>query len=397
MRAGVGKYSMHVYNYFFYIAYASFMPYLSVWFVEDGLSPQEIGLLYSIGPFVGFLFQPLWGMLIDYYGVGKLILLCSTLLTPWIALAYTLTDTFFPLYMAVSVALAVCTSALLPIIDAMTVRHAKKNALSYGGIRVTGSVSFGISVALFGILYDRWGISQIFGVYTISMLVLFGLTFFITGEQKLDTGARSGMLKEMVPLLKERRFILFLIPVFFAAIGPQMNNAFYSVYISHFGGEASGKIGILYTVATLTEIPFFLVSGWVVKKLGYTKALTYIALAGAVRWLVLSVEPGFEILLLNQLLSGLTYALFLSTGINYAYDMSPESTKTTAHSFFIVVYTNVAGIFASNLGGWMIEAGGYALLFQTAAVCSVVGAAGFVGLGRWSEKSSVVKKPESAM
>lgn len=385
---GVRKYSLHVYNYFFYIAYASYLPFLSYWFVEDGLSTQEIGLIFSIGPLIGLVMQPVWGMLIDYYGIAKLVLICSMGITPWIMLAYQYADHNFAFYIGISILLAVFASATLPVVDAITVKHAKKNALSYGAIRVVGSISFGLSVTLFGILYERYGLSLLFTAYIISMLVMCVLSFFIATDKRADkredpSPKRQGnMFKEMLPLLKERRFLLFLIPVFVAAIGPQLNNAFYSVYISHFGGEAAGKIGILYTISSIAEIPVFLLSGYIIRKLGYIRTLTLVSLAGAVRWYVMSLEPAFEILMMNQILSGVTYALFLATGINYAYDNSPKHTKTTAHSLFIVVYTNIAGIVASNVGGWVINIGGYRLLFGGAAALSVLGAAGFAMLGR---------------
>lgn len=400
MPSPMRKYSMHVYNYFFYIAYASYLPFLSYWFAEEGLSTQQIGLIFSIGPLVGFLMQPVWGMLIDYYGIAKPVLVCSMGVTPWVMFLYRYAGHSFALYVFISIVLAVFASATLPVVDAVTVRHAKRNALSYGAIRVVGSVSFGLSVTLFGMLYDRYGLSQLFIAYIVAMLVMCLLSFTLDsggrrrgedGGEKKDGEAkegaparRRGMIAEMLPLLKERKLLFFLIPVFISAIGPQLNNAFYSVYISSFGGEASGKIGLLYTVSSIAEIPVFLFSGYIIRRLGYVRTLTLVSLAGALRWFVLSLEPPFEILMLNQILSGVTYALFLATGINYAYDNSPANTKTTAHSLFIVVYTNIAGIVASNIGGWVIAAGGYPLLFGGAAALSVIGAAGFALLGRAS-------------
>ncbi|MBT2293659.1 MFS transporter [Paenibacillus albidus] len=390
MKVSYQKYSLHVYNYFFYIAYASYLPFISYWFAEEGLSTQQIGLIFSIGPLVGFLVQPLWGMLIDYYGLAKWLLIISTGITPWVVVAYRFAGDRFWLYIVISIVLAVFSSATLPVIDAITVRHAKKNSLSYGAIRVVGSISFGLAVAVFGQMYDHFGVSTVFVVYIATMSLVCLLTFSIQRDRKRPVrpgGAgkktpQRGMTTGMVSLLKEPKFVWFLIPVFLAAIGPQMNNAFYSVYISHFGGEASGKIGLLYTAASLTEIPVFLFSGYLIRKFGYVKILTAVSLAGALRWYVLSLEPSFEVLMANQMLSGLTYALFLSAGINYAYDNSSDLAKATAHSLFVVVYTNIAGIIASNIGGWVIERGGYSLLFQGAAVMSLLGAAGFASLGR---------------
>lgn len=390
MKISYQKYSLHVYNYFFYIAYASYLPFISYWFAEAGLSTQQIGLIFSIGPLVGFLVQPLWGMLIDYYGMAKWLLIISTGITPWVVIAYRFAGQHFWIYIVISIVLAIFSSATVPVIDAITVRHAKKNSLSYGAIRVVGSISFGLAVTVFGQMYDHFGVSTVFVVYTLTMSFVCLLTFSIKGDKKRpvepkalgNKTPRSGMITGMVSLLRERKFVWFLIPVFFAAIGPQMNNAFYSVYISHFGGEASGKIGLLYTASSLTEIPVFLFSGYIIRRFGYVTTLTAVSLAGALRWYVLSLEPSFDVLMANQMLSGLTYALFLSAGVNYAYDNSSDLAKTTAHSLFVVVYTNIAGIVASNVGGWIIERGGYPLLFQGAAVMSLLGAAGFASLGR---------------
>lgn len=394
MKVVIQKYYLHIYNYFFYIAYACFMPFVGYWFSERGLSASQIGLIFSIGPLVGLIIQPVWGMLIDYFGMTRLILLVSTFLTPWIALCYKFIDSYFPLYILVSVFLAVFSSTIMPIVDAMTVRHAKLHSLSYGTIRVLGSISFGLAVTLLGIVYNHIGISKMFILYIATMMFVCFLTFFINDEEKVKKGKRKkqGLWKEIIPLIKEPSFLLFLIPVFMTSIGPQMNNAFFSVYIGSFGEEMASKLGILYAVATLTEIPFFIFSGWFLRKFGYVFTLSFVSLAGALRWLILSLEPPFAVILFNQLFSGITYALYISAGINYAYDISPEGMKTTAHSLFIVVYVNIAGIIASNVGGWLIELGGYTLLFQLASIMSFLGVIGFLGLGKFTSLSILNNK-----
>lgn len=66
------------------------LPFLSIYFKQLGLSPQEIGIISGLRPIVGFLSGPLWGSIADRYNIRRVMLLFSVLawVGVYVALAF---------------------------------------------------------------------------------------------------------------------------------------------------------------------------------------------------------------------------------------------------------------------------------------------------------------------
>ncbi|GBF76757.1 MFS transporter [Paenibacillus sp. 598K] len=371
------KYSVHLYVAFFYMTHASFSPFLGFWFSEQGLSSRQIGLLFSIGPLVGLLVQPLWGIVCDRFGIERRVLAISLLAAPLLAFGYVLADGVFALFILTAVVYAVFYSSLMPITDAITVSHAREHGQSYGGIRFLGSLSFALLITPFGLLYDRFGIDTMFVMQLIAMLAA-ALMLLQVKRPSVSLRRPGRMFSGLGQLLRQPSFGWFLLFVFVVSIGNHFYNVFFSVFIGRQGGQAAEQIGWLNSISALSELPFFLLSGLLIRRWGYYPILCATALAGALRWWSLSLEPTFAVLMTSQLLHGMTFALFMAAGINYAFERSPEGMKNTGQTVFALVYMNLANIVASNGGGWLLDQYGFPVLYRTGALLALSGAAGFV-------------------
>nr|WP_275983902.1 MFS transporter [Paenibacillus hamazuiensis] len=376
---------MHVYIFVFYSTQAVFLPFLGYWFAEQGLSSRQIGLLSSLGPVLGLFIQPVWGALCDRFGLERAILMASTVLAPLIAFGYRFAGDRFWMYMVTALGLALTFSAMSPINEAMTVSHAQKRGLSYGGIRVLGSISFAIVAALIGVIYKRIGIEHMFMVYAGTMALLLASLFLL--EKPRIGKNRNRVRGGFKAFLSQRRFIVFLPLVFAVSVGSAACSVFLSVFVNSTGGDVSGKIGLLNTAAALSELPFFIFAGRLIKRFGYFPILSAVGAAAALRWLLLSSEPTFGMLIAAQLLHGVTFALFVATGISYVHEASPEGFRTTGQTLFAIVNSNLAVLVASNAGGYLIDARGFSFMFQTASLVSLAGAIGFAWLARSSART----------
>lgn len=68
-----------VFYFFFYAAYGSLHPLLSVYYKQLGMSPTQSGLLVGIRYFIEFCSAPFWGVVADHFKKGKVVLLFSVL------------------------------------------------------------------------------------------------------------------------------------------------------------------------------------------------------------------------------------------------------------------------------------------------------------------------------
>ncbi|XP_024244865.1 major facilitator superfamily domain-containing protein 6-B isoform X1 [Oncorhynchus tshawytscha] len=66
-----------VFYFFFYAAYGSLHPLLSVYYKQLGMTPSQSGLLVGIRYFIEFCSAPFWGVVADRFKKGKVVLLFS--------------------------------------------------------------------------------------------------------------------------------------------------------------------------------------------------------------------------------------------------------------------------------------------------------------------------------
>ncbi|XP_003378390.1 transporter, major facilitator family, partial [Trichinella spiralis] len=77
-----------LFYFFFYAAFGSLFPLISIYFKQLGMNATQAGLLVGIRPFVEFASAPFWGGLADRFRKGKAILLFS--LICWIVFTLSL-------------------------------------------------------------------------------------------------------------------------------------------------------------------------------------------------------------------------------------------------------------------------------------------------------------------
>jgi PPP family 3-phenylpropionic acid transporter len=377
-------YAPHVYFFFFFAAAASYSPFLAFWLREAGLTSQQIGIIYAIGPFVALFVQPMWGLLCDKYGIEKTALMICGLMTPAIAFGYS-TGAGFAVFAATAVVLAIFNSPMVPLSDAVAVAHAQKHRQTYGGARVWGSIGFALIVSPVGILYTHIGIDKMFFLYMGLMIVVVAIT------RLLEKGSvrKNASMRDVVKLLGQKELSVFLLLVLLVACGTQSFSIFFSVYLGTTGGEVSEKIGWLSTVSALSELPFFFFATRFTERFGYRAILALGAFVAASRMIILSLDPPFAVLLFSQMLQGITFALFYAAGVQYVSDLCPESWKSTGQTLFSMVYVNLAILIASNAGGWLIDHAGFGTMFRFAAVSCALGGIGFLTLSRRGAGSRV--------
>ncbi|GAA3405807.1 MFS transporter [Paenibacillus hodogayensis] len=374
-------YAPHVYYFFFFAAAASYAPFLAFWLREAGLTSQQIGILYAIGPLVALVVQPIWGLLCDKHGIEKAVLMICSLMTPAIAFGYS-TGGGFALYAATAVAIAIFNSPMIPLSDAIAVAHAQKYRQTYGASRMWGSIGYAVLVSPIGIMYSHIGIRHMFVFYMVMMVVVFAITLVL---EKGGGVRKAASWSDIGKLLQNKEFRMFLLLVLLVASGTQCFSVFFSVYVGSTGGNVSEKIGWLTAVSALSELPFFILAARFSERFGYRRMLALGAFAAALRMCIVSFDPPMGLLLASQMLQGITFALFYAAGVQCANDLCPEGWKTTAQTLFSMVYTSLAVLIASNVGGWLIDHAGFSIMYRTAAVLCFAGGVGFIamrGLGR---------------
>ncbi|AZN38828.1 MFS transporter [Paenibacillus albus] len=187
-------------------------------------------------------------------------------------------------------------------------------------------------------------------------------------------------------LAANRYFVLFLLCSLLVGLGNGFNSVFFPVLVNKLGGEVAQKLGMLSTVSAMSELPLFIFSAYLLRRFGYFNVLAFSTGVAALRWFVLSMEPTFQLLFMNQMLHGITFGLYSAAAVNFIYEMSPEGLKATGQTIFAIIAGSLASLIASSSGGWIIDHYGFNVLYVTGSLLALISCSIFVGISIMHKK-----------
>jgi len=337
--------------FFFHSSMTILISYLPVYFQYLGLSGSEIGLLLAVGPMAAIIAQPFWGYMSDRWKtVKRILLLC---LSSALAIGFLVfrVDEFillFPLlYMFFSF-----MSPAGGLGDSLSQKVSIQRNVSFGSIRMWGSLGFGTASLVGGYVLSAIGIVNIYYVFAFYLLIALVFTFFAPDS---EPSKKPVKLTSAFKLLKNKQLGIFFLLVLSISLTHRMNDSFLGLYIVELGGDES-IIGLAWFIGVLTEAVVFAFSVFLFRKY---HPLTYITVAAGIyvlRWLLMSLAPDPTFVLLIQVLHGLSFATFYLMAFQFVSKLVPEELQSTGHLLFISVFFGVSGVIGSIIGGTIIEA-----------------------------------------
>lgn len=188
--------------------------------------------------------------------------------------------------------------------------------MKYGKQRIYGSIGFGITSLVSGYAMDLNG--NDFTPAILIMLAFASLDMFSIVKLKLPKLYSSdSILKDVSRLLRHRRIVIFLV---FATIAGIFDSFIFYYMFWHLE-EVAEKAGMKdhvkliegITVAAeclFGEVLFFLISGKIIKKLGYVHCLSFCFFCYTLRLFFISLMTSpWHLVLIEILMQGCTYAL----------------------------------------------------------------------------------------
>ncbi len=355
---------------FYFLVYAaiSFLfPFLTLFYQSIGLTGGQIGLLAGLSPLVSLVAGPFWTGTADATRRHKLIL--AVTMTGAIGTALLLSrQTQFGWLIALLFLYAFLSAPIFSLVDSATLSMLGERRARYGRIRIWGTVGWGVMAPVAGELIERFGLQWSFWGYAIllgaGLVIALNISF-----RRIPVGGsfRGGMRA----LLTNRRWMLFLLMVFFSGVGMSSVNNYLFLYMNELGAN-EGLMGLALTVSTVSELPVMFFGDRLLRRFGARGTLCLAMAVIGLRLLLYSVTELPWIVLLIQLLHGLTFPAIYLAGVSYADQSAPPGVKASAQ-----------GLFGSALMGFGAAAGGLmgGLLLQS------LGAAGMyrlIGLTVWT-------------
>lgn len=350
----------------------SFFP---IYFRTIGMSGQEVGLLLAVGPLASIFAQPFWGYMSDRIKSIKKILLLALTFTSFIIVLLFQVNHFYGFLVSMFV-LFLFLSPVTALGDSLAQKTAIANNISFGRIRMWGSLGFGITSLLVGYILGEIGL----GYISFPLIVLTFLAFFFALLlQDVPSTKKPPTVLDAVKLAGNRKLLAFLFVILFISIPHRANDTFLGIYITDLGGSEA-FIGWAWFIGVSAEATIFALAPFWFKRY---QATTFIIIATSVyivRWILMGFAISPVIILFLQVLHGLSFGIFYICAFFMMSKLVPEQLQATGHVLFTTMFFGVSGIVGSMLGGYIIEMYSTVELYHFLSILTLLG---LIGIGSY--------------
>ncbi|WP_077296570.1 MFS transporter [Virgibacillus pantothenticus] len=344
------------------------LSYLPLYLKYKGLDGTEIGYVLAVGPMASIIAQPFWGYMSDKFKTVKRVIQVCLIGLLVMSVVFFQMDTLLPI-LTVGAIFYFFVTPIGALGDSLAQRRSHDLGVSFGTIRLWGSIGFAVSSLVIGEILTRAGIQ-----YMIIPYLFFGVLAFIVSFKLVDVKVESDpvKLKDVSLLIKSKPFLIFLFFIMFLSVTHRANDSFIGLYIEQLGGS-EGLVGVAWFVGVLTEAIVFATAGYWFRKY---HPLVFVIIAGvlySIRWFIYgSADSPWHIISL-QFMHGLTFGTFYLASFNYVSRLVPKLLQSTGHLVFFATFFGVSGIIGSLLGGAMIDSYGGGTLYAAMGGIALVG------------------------
>lgn len=335
-----------------YGALACYFPFLAVYFKSRGLNYIQSGFAFSLTSLVSIGAQPLMGYISDKYLNKKLMILINMLACTVLIYLYILADGFYGVIFAI-IALLLFQSSIMSIMDAYCYDIAEKDPqVNYGQVRLMGSVGFAFVSLALGLLIQSYGINTSFYMYSAFFLIA---ALFVSGiNYKSESHIARPTSKDVLEVLKNYKFILFVLSVLFLNISLQSHSSYIATLIEATGGNVA-NLGIVWFGSAISELPAFFFSSKLLKRVGVLNIYMIAVVLYMIRMLLSAYSSSYSMVIAVQLMQSITYPLYMVAVIQYVYVIVPDKVKASGITLLSSLGFGLGGLIGNLGGGFILQ------------------------------------------
>lgn len=347
------------FNFILFAAIASVSPFIVLYYQGLGFTGPQIGVLTGITPLLTFFSAPLWTGLADATRQHRLLMSLAIVVGVITLFVFPLLSAFVPVLL-VAVLLNVFLAPITPFADNATMFMLADEKEMYSRIRLGGTIGYGLAAPIAGMLVQNHGLRLAFwGCATLFLLGLIVSQKLVHGQLDVDSSTRG----RVRTLVSNPRWILFLIVAFAGGSAFAVFNNYLFPYMRELGANES-TMGLALAVGTVSEIPVLFFGNRLIRRLKPYRLLMLSMVVTGLRMLLFAGSGTPSLVLVVQLLNGLTFPAMWVAGVSYADEKAPVGMNTTAQGLFSAVVLGFGTAVGGFIGGPLLESvGGRGLYF----------------------------------
>jgi PPP family 3-phenylpropionic acid transporter len=359
--------------FFAYAAFGSIGVFLNLFYLEQGMSLVQVGLLASIPAGMSLLAAPLWAAIADRFNLHRCVLPLTMVLSLPFALLFTSLHTFGQLLLGICL-FSGCYAAITPLSDNAVLVNLNGRHVDYGRIRLWGSIGVGILAWITGWLVQSLHLSFIFYIYILFMGMAAMIAFRLPKPPHI---AVQSYWKSASQFFLENRWKRFLLGCLLAGFSHLFLGYYIFIFAKNLGAQ-DNTIGFLVAVASATNIVIFFLMPRILKRWTALQVMIFSNILLAIRCVITAFihEPNWVILV--QLLDGPTWGTMWAAGVHYSNEIAPRGLSASAQALYNAIFLGLAGIISGGLGGVIYSKWGAPTLFLIAALMAVLSTLVFI-------------------
>ena len=342
---------------------------------------------------------PIWGYIADRIGsASKTFILIIGIQAVVVA--------SLPLFGGIKVGGFVLLAAAMPLsnfvrtcsqnlLDAWTMQNTTRTGISFGSVRLFGSLGWTVSCVGMSILASMTNASIAFYLGGIISVIVCAMALRL--NRKYPSQHTTDIVEKVVKTAKKinpfRLFknYYFVVLLVYVLLSQMMFNctAFLPYLLEHLNIDANFT-GTLMGLRSLTEVPFLLMGGLLLRRFPLPKLLAGVSILLTIEQLCYNFVSTPIAIVLIVLIGGLGSGLYFSTTIEYAFRLAPPELASSAQTF-LGMATAMGMVCSSLLGGFMVDTFGVLSFYTTAGIIIFGGFIFFVLSFPFATK--VLKKP----
>jgi len=368
-------------NSFMYIATAIYIPFLNLYYRQNGITSTQIGILGMLACVASLFVQPIWAKLVDDTGKAKTFGIVIVLGAALALQTYYVGHSFGSFFLAASL-LAIFSTAIIPLTDTILIRNAARYGHNFSQIRLGGTLGYAVAVVLFGIYLKGRPERSFFLAGLAYVLMALFLLFLPKHENELPIAVSEGRQQFRVREIYQNNTIwILLLLAFFFQFGASFYNGFITLFAVEKGLGESG-VGLLQGISALSEVPILLGYKLLPKKYRNLRLLAVVTILMGMRLLIAS-SGLLPLFLVSQALNGPSGMVFYLVCMDFIYSHVKPGKETEGQSVLYIVQAGAASILGNLLGGRAIDLFGIGQTFaMLGTVVAILAAVTFLVLRR---------------
>ena len=358
---------------FFFIQFAgigTFFSFVALYLASIGFTGGQIGLLMALIPLIGFLVQPLWGILCDVTGIHKQVLVLSCFGLAADMIGFASTEEFVPLIIF-TIFHAIMRAPIHMIITALALEHLEQNNSkdTFGSLRLWGSIGFAIAVFGIGAVLVEDAIWWIIPIYAVSNIAagLVALTI-----PKAEVRGEVLWQEGFALLFRERVLTSFLFGIFLVGITLGIVNNYLAVYIAEIKG-AGWVIGAALAISALTEVPLMARVPVFIRRWGLRLILVVGVSVLPIRWILYAIIDEPLLVLPTQVLHSIAMTSLLVIGVLYVDRLLEKKWRASGQALYSAALHGIGSSLGLYTAGLIYQHSGIDLVWLMSAVVATAG------------------------